>query len=65
MFNFGTDLRLGPISGALPFTQRPMPMSFGLDEARGLWGVLLNDLTLSAVGGIALYSPLIAVQEIR
>lgn len=40
-------------------------MGFGLDEALGLRGVLLNDLALPAVRRIAPYPRLVAMQEIR
>lgn len=42
-------------------------MGFGLDKALGLGGVVLNDLTLSAVGGIAPDSRLLPMpmQQIR
>lgn len=65
MLNFCTDLRLRAVPGTRRFTQGPVPMGFGLDEALGLRGVLLNDLALPAVRRIAPYPRLVAMQEIR
>ncbi len=64
-FDLGPHLRLGPIAVVLRFTQGPMSMGVGLDEALGLGGVLLKHLALSAIGGIAPDACLLTVQQLR
>ena len=63
--HLGPHFRLGPIAVALRFTQGPMSIGFGLDEALGLGGVLLKHLALSAIGGIAPDACLLTVQQLR
>ena len=65
MLNCGTDLRLRAVPGTLRFTQGPMAMGFGLDEALGRRGVVRNDLRLFTVGGIAPDPSLLPMQQLR
>ncbi len=41
-----------------------MTMGFGLNEALSMWRVVLNHLTLPAVGGIAPHSRLLTMQQL-
>ena len=65
MFDFGPHLRLGPIAGPFPLTQRPMASGLGLDEALRLRSRARQDLALSAVRRIAPDARLLPVSQIQ
>src|SRR5574340_457893 len=65
MLDFGTNLRLRPIAGPLRLAQGPMAMGFRLDEALGMGSMVLNHVALPAIGGIAPYSCLLSMQQLR
>lgn len=50
---------------ALRLTERPMTMGSCVDEGLDLWGAALNHLALSAAGGLAPNSLLLAVHPVR
>ena len=65
MFDLRPNLRLRAVAGSLLLSQRPMALRFGLDETLGLGRVLPNDVALPAVGRIAPYPRLLAMQQLR
>ena len=64
LFDFGVDVRLGAVAGALRLAQGPMAMGVRLDEVLGIGSVLTNHVALPAVGRVAPHAGLLPMQQV-